>query len=69
MDNENKNEAKLKEGRGLYSRLNMSLRTADIIITVLVMILAVVVIIALNMLNWHRVVLCLDNPMRFCLTT
>ncbi|MBO5912168.1 MAG: hypothetical protein J6Q76_01700 [Clostridia bacterium] len=49
MDNENKNEAKLKEGRGLYSRLNMSLRTADIIITVLVMILAVVVIIALNM--------------------
>ena len=49
MDNENKNEAKLKENRGLYSRLNMSLRTADIIITVLVMILAVVVIIALNM--------------------
>ncbi len=34
---------------GLYGKINMSLRTADIIITVLVLALIVTVIIALNM--------------------
>ncbi len=48
MDNENKNEATPKEQKGLYSRLNMSVRTADIIITVLAMALVATVVIALN---------------------
>ena len=51
MDNENKNNTNQKHENsgGLYGKLNMSLRTADIIITVLVMALVAVVVIALNM--------------------
>ncbi len=51
MDNENKNNTNQKHENngGLYGKLNMSLRTADIIITVLVMALVVFVIVALNM--------------------
>lgn len=45
---ENKDNKTTKSG-GLYEKINMTVKTADIIITVLILALVVTVIIALNM--------------------
>lgn len=45
---ENKDNKTTKSG-GLYEKINMTVKTADIIITVLILTLVVTVIIALNM--------------------
>lgn len=45
---ENKDNKTTKRG-GLYEKINMTVKTADIIITVLILALVVTVIIALNM--------------------
>ncbi len=50
MQTENKNNSsKISENGGLYSKINMSVKTADIIISVLIFAIVVTVIIALNM--------------------
>ncbi len=45
---ENKDNKTTKSG-GLYEKINMTVKTADIIITVLILALVVTVVIALNM--------------------
>ena len=45
---ENKDNKTTKSG-GLYEKINMTVKTADIIITVLILTLVVTVVIALNM--------------------
>ena len=50
MNNNNDNNDKQpKSDGGLYGRINMSLKTADIIITVLILALVATVIVAIDM--------------------
>lgn len=46
---EQKDKTEVTKSGGLYDKINMTVKTADIIITVLIVAIVVMVIIALNM--------------------